>query len=269
MSLFSRLFARFESRDWDGTGPVTARHLRTALEQGEIIVHFQPEISAETSELEAVEALLRWRRGMDRVPAATFLSAAVADDEVLRMVGDLTLRAACHFGAWLREGHPINVSVAVNLSLRELLDPDLSDRILDARSEAGLSASQLAFEIAAHELVTDLAPGIDALAALREEGYRTTLDDFETTPEAANLLEGLPVDAVKVNIDPVISDPGLVAQTAAAVRRARAIGLRVTATHVETAQHMHVASSLGVDALQGFGVGEPFPEEQLTLEGAR
>jgi predicted signal transduction protein with EAL and GGDEF domain len=270
--------ARFEIFDKDSRATERARHelehdLRRALERGELRVHYQPIVDATTGRIVAFEALARWahpQRGL--LNAASFIPLA-EESGTISALGRWVLREAlAQIHAWQRD-YPADppVSVSVNLSPREVLQPRLPANVADALREAGVSAQSLALEIT-ESLFIDT--GDAALATLRELaalGVRLHLDDFGTGYSSLSYLHRFPISAVKI-------DRYFIARLDAAeceeivrsvVELSKRLGMETIAEGAESEVQGDRLRDIGCRLLQGFACARPVPPRDAELLLAR
>ena len=244
------------------------RELHRALEEDELIVHYQPVIETATREIHSVEALVRWhhpRRGL--LPPAEFISVA-EDSGLIAAVGDFVLQAACEQTlAWntLRpDERPIQI--AVNLSPRQLAHPEMTDTVSRVLGDTGLAADQLILEITESLLVEKSGVAELALNALHDLGVELVLDDFGTGYSSLAYLDHFPIDGLKVDRSFVAGLGAGVERSAivqAIVGMARALSLSVVAEGVETVEQLTELERMECDYIQGFLFSQPLPAEAV------
>ena len=240
--------------------------LRRAVGRGELRLHYQPVVDASSGEILASEALLRWEHpARGTLYPADFLS--IADETgLVNTIGEWVLHTACaHAKSWRSNGR--RVSLAVNLSPRQFLQPKLIGTVTEALREANLPASALEFELTENALAKEPETSRRMLAALRELGVRFSIDSFGTGYTSLEQLRDLPVDAFKIgrgvvrNID---ADEGNAAIAAGIIALARGLGRRVVAVGVETSGEADALRRLGCDVMQGYRLGRPVPPEEFA-----
>jgi diguanylate cyclase (GGDEF)-like protein/PAS domain S-box-containing protein len=243
--------------------------LRRALERNELRLEYQPVVALHDERVVGAEALLRWehpRRG--RLAPAEFM--AVAEETGLIVpIGEWALPEAClRMAAWGRarpdEPPPL---LSVNLSVRQLSQPDLVGFVTAALGNAGMDPRNLCVEITEGALMYDPVEAEAALTAITELGVRVALDDFGTGYSSLGYLRRFPVDILKIDrtfVERIGHDPGDAAIVAAVIAMAQALGLTTVAEGVETAEQLAEVRRLGVDQVQGNYFSAPVSPDQLT-----
>ena len=235
--------------------------LRRALEAGELDLHVQAKASLLTGAIEGVEALSRFRGPrLGAVAPEEFIPVAERSGligELTRRVLDAGLGAVRH---WLVDGRTI--SLAVNLSPRSLLDPELVPSVDAALRRHGVPPSLLTLEITESSVMAEPARAIGALHALRGLGLRLSLDDFGTGYSSLSYLKRLPVNEVKIDKSFVLTmdrDADNASIVRAIVDLGANLGLRVVAEGVETLEVWCRLRELGCDVAQGYLLNRPMP----------
>jgi len=243
--------------------------LRRAISTAELTLHFQPVVELATGRWIGAEALARWphpSRGM--VPPNEFVPAA----EQTGLVGPLGLwvldRALARVAAW-RPTLPAGAdfTVAVNLSVRQLMDADITTRLLEALDRHRLPPEALMLELTESVLFDHGEQQHQQLTDLRNLGVRVAIDDFGTGYSSLSYLARLPIDVVKVDRSFVAGLPG--GRREEAVTRAVAtlvhdLDLEVVAEGVERPEQASCLQDLGVNHAQGFWLQRPVPAEDFA-----
>ncbi len=247
--------------------------LRRALADGELRVHYQPLLDLATGRIDGVEALLRWQdpeKGL-MVPAADFIAMAELTGLIVP-IGPLVLRTACgQARAWQRLGYP-ELRVSVNLSARQLAQPDLPAQVLASLSEAGLEARFLDLEITEGPVQHSAQATREMLARLKALGVRITIDDFGMGHSSLSALKRLPIDALKIDrsfVRNLGSDPDDAAVATAVIAIAHTLRLQAVAEGVETEEQRAFLAARGCDRIQGHLFSEPVPAEACEAFLAR
>jgi len=233
--------------------------LHRALERDEFRLHFQPEIGLGDDSTTSVEALLRWQHpdsGLlcpsDWLPLAEELGLVVA-------IGAWVVREVCNqVASWQDDPERRQLRVTMNLSQRELVQPDLADSFLEVARASGVDVKCLGVEVRQASFAHGGEMVAGTLKRLRANGVSVAVDDFGT----ASAWLAHPVDTVKIELSTITDDPeGRV--VSALIGLGHALGMRVVVKGVETAEQLDRLRSDGCDAAQGFHLGRPGPAEEL------
>ncbi|MFC5303223.1 EAL domain-containing protein [Azospira restricta] len=254
----------------------TENALRRGLERDEISVFYQPVIDAINGKVAGVEALVRWlhpERGL--VTPAEFIPLAEETGLILPL-GEHVLRRACmQAKAWLDSGLA-DFYVAVNLSAKQMEQPNLREVVLSALEDSGLPPAALVIEITESVLMERAREPIGILDELRSLGVRLSIDDFGTGYSSLAYLKHLPADNLKIDrsfIEDIPDDADTVSIVTGIIALAHSLRMKVIAEGVETIIQRDVLVSLGCDALQGYLFAKPVPAEiietQLIAPAAR
>jgi diguanylate cyclase (GGDEF)-like protein len=240
--------------------------LRDAFAAGELRLHYQPQVDLVTGRISSVEALVRWSRGEEDVPAATLIGAA-EECGLIGELGDWVLRTACaHVAQWRRMGLP-SLRIAVNLSTRQLSMGRIEASVSDALSSSGLPAECLDLELAESALMHDLDGNLHALLALKERGIRLCLDHFGTGRSSLAQLQHLPIDVLKIDQSFLAGVPDsdqAAAIVDAVIVMGHSLGMQVVAVGVEHEAQCDYLARHMCDEVQGYLVSQPVSAEELT-----
>jgi diguanylate cyclase (GGDEF)-like protein len=245
------------------------QELRDGLDRGEFRVYYQPLVELADGAFIEVEALVRWvhpERGL--VSPAEFIPVA-EETGLIVPLGRWVLHEACRQATEWDRSHPDNprLIVGVNLSARQLLEPDLLDDVLSALAESGLPAERLKLEVTESLALDESATTTNALVALSRLGVRFAIDDFGTGQSGLSYLRRFPVSTLKLD-QSFVSGMQANADDAAFVRGvvalAGALHLEITAEGIETSQQMDALRLLGCSIGQGYYFARPMPPDQLA-----
>ena len=239
--------------------------LRQAIERSELYVHVQPKASLSTGAVTAVEALVRWQHPtLGLVPPDQFVPVAERSG-LIRPLTMLVLRtslAACR--QWLDAG--FEISVAVNLSARSLVDPDLVEDVTRLLRRHGVPARLLTLEITESSVMTDPAGAMGMLAALNDMGVRLSIDDFGTGYSSLSYLKRLPVHEVKIDrsfVTNMVTDADDETIVRSIIDLAANLSLDVVAEGVEDSAAWQRLGQLRCTYAQGYHLGRPMPISEL------
>jgi diguanylate cyclase (GGDEF)-like protein/PAS domain S-box-containing protein len=238
--------------------------LRRALERDEFLLHYQPKAAVASGSITGVEALLRWRhpeRGL--VPPAEFIPV-LEETGLIVQASEWVLNAACRqLVQWRRAGiEP--VPVAVNLSAREFLAPDLASTISRILRTHGLDPCLLELEITESSLMVNPDEAARTLEYLKRLGVGLSIDDFGTGYSSLSYLKRFPLDALKVDrsfVRDIPADANDAAITLAVISMAHSLGLKVIAEGVENPAQLAFLAQHGCDQVQGYYLARPVAAE--------
>jgi diguanylate cyclase (GGDEF)-like protein len=240
--------------------------LRRAIDDRDIVVHYQPIVTVPEFDVVGMEALVRWNhpvRGL--LPPAEFLPVAESSGLMHRLTGLVLEDAIGQAAAWRDAGHAI--PVAVNVTLRDLAGPSLAETCEHLLGQHGLTGEALQLEITERLLMAEPDSVSRQVEALAERGVRFSLDDFGTGFASLVMLRRLPVDRLKIDSSFVrrlsIGDDDR-AIVASIIDLAHALGMRVVAEGVETAAVWQRLHELGCDTAQGWHIGRDMPADEAS-----
>ena len=240
--------------------------LRQAIERRELALLYQPIVDLAAGRALHTEALLRWRHPVRGLVTPDHFIPAVERSGLVRPVFELALGSALRQCAeWRREG--LDLRVAVNLSVRNLLDPGLVDAVARLIDESGITASWLGLEITESMLMVDPERALRGLTALRNMGVSLAIDDFGTGYSSLAYLQRLPVYAVKIDksfVRDMVIDLSSRAIVEATVDLAHRLGLKVIAEGVESQQTYEQLVQIGCDGAQGYYLSRPIAAQALA-----
>ena len=233
--------------------------LRRAIEQGELAVHYQPKADARTGRVTGMEALVRWfhpRRGA--VPPEEIIGVA----EQTGLIRPLTLfvlaQALRQCRSWRRAGFAYDV--AVNLSLRNILDAELPNDVLRLLDDVGLPSSALSFEITESSIMADPVRTEAVVSRLRSMGVSMAIDDFGTGYSSFSHLQRLPFDEIKIDrtfVQHMATDDSDLTIVRTIVDLGRNLGIHVVAEGVEDIETWERLAAIGCDVIQGYVLSKP------------
>ncbi len=245
--------------------------LRHALANGEMLLHYQPQVSCITGEVIGMEALIRWkseRRGT--ISPAQFIPLAEATGLIVPM-GEWTIRTACHEGKELQDRMGRELTVAVNLSPRQFRQKSLARLVEMALRDSKLAAHSLEIEITEHTLMSNSAATLETLSQLRKLGVKIAIDDFGTGFSSLSYLLQYEVDRLKIDqsfVNRSADDPTAAAIVRAIISMAHGLNLKVVAEGVETNEQLNFLLRRRCDEAQGFYFAKPVPLDMFG-EAAR
>jgi diguanylate cyclase (GGDEF)-like protein len=242
--------------------------LRGAAGRGELVLHYQPEVSLRTNRIAAVEALVRWQHPeWGLVSPGEFVPVAEASNLILEVGRWVLETAAEQSGAWRARYGDATPGVAVNISARQFAQDDFVDLVADLLGRTGAAPGDLCLEITESVLMDDVDRTVGTLTRLKALGVLLAVDDFGTGYSSLSYLRRFPVDVLKVDqsfVSGLGHDPEDSAIVQAVVHMGRALRLTTVAEGVETGHHVIELRELDCDLAQGYHFARPRPAEALT-----
>ncbi|HTZ85752.1 MAG TPA: bifunctional diguanylate cyclase/phosphodiesterase, partial [Solirubrobacteraceae bacterium] len=255
-----------EQDRFDASKLLLLGQLREAIERDEFELHYQPKLDLRDGRVCGVEALLRWRhpeRGM--LMPGEFIPVVERTALIGPLTGALIDTALSQMAHWRERG--IELSVAVNLSARNLLDRDLPSQVAGALHRHAIAPERLTLEVTESATLLDPARATETLSALRAIGVAISIDDFGSGNASIGYLSTLPADELKIDrsfIAEVCTDERASAIVRSVIDLARNLELRVVAEGIETEGVLERLRELGCDVAQGFFIARPLPPAQLA-----
>lgn len=241
--------------------------LRLALGSKQFELHYQPQV--EEGKIVGAEALLRWRHPERGLLGPDEFVPLAEETGLILPLGEWVLETACQqIAAWSQRGATAQMTVAVNISARQLRQPDFVEQVLRVLERTGADGRNLDLELTESMLVENLDDVIVKMTRLKEWGLRFSLDDFGTGYSSLSYLKRLPLNQLK--IDRVFVRDMLVDLTSGTIAQiiislGEAMGLSVIAEGVETEMQREFLAGLGCHAFQGYLVSPPLPVEDFEV----
>ncbi len=243
--------------------------LRHALEQGEFLLHYQPQFSGNGKRLTGVEALLRWQHPKRGLVSPSAFIPVLEELGLVVQVGDWVLTEACRqLNIW--HHNKIRVpKVSVNLSARQFSDGDLRQRIERILVESRIPAACLELELTESILMQDVGAALQTLTDLKNLGVCIAIDDFGTGYSSLNYLKQFPIDVLKIDRSFVDGLPhgeqdGQIAR--AIIAMAHSLNMSVIAEGVETQEQLDFLRTYDCDEVQGYLLGRPMPAHRFEAQ---
>jgi diguanylate cyclase len=233
--------------------------LRRALDRGELILHYQPQLSISTGDVVGAEALVRWQHPEHGL---VFPDEFIPVAEHTGLIGRLTRHvldtALAQARTWSDAGRPLPVSV--NLSARNLLDQDLSGQVAALLSAHGVAPELLTLEVTESAIMTEPARAQKVLEQLSALGIRISIDDFGAGYTSLGQLKNLPVNELKIDrsfVMTMIQDPNNALIVQSVINLGHNLGFTLVAEGVETKQILTTLAGFGCDVAQGYHLSRP------------
>jgi diguanylate cyclase (GGDEF)-like protein len=242
------------------------KEIRDGFEKNEFVLYFQPQLNLLNNRIEGFEALVRWQhpeRGL--LQPGSFLP----DIESLNMLSDLdsyVLDRACQSIARLQKTYHRRVTIAVNITAVEFQDPQLIENIQALLFKYQITPRCLDLEITENVVMTEIATAMNTIFILQNMGINVSIDDFGTGYSSLAYLRKLPIDKIKIDksfIEEVASNDSDLTIVKSMVELSHGLGKRVLAEGVETEEQLRLLRNIGCDAVQGYYISKPIPENEL------
>ncbi|MBT3702911.1 MAG: EAL domain-containing response regulator [Alphaproteobacteria bacterium] len=265
----SNLLSAFDSssaaRGNRSTAEIGINDLAAAISERQISVVFQPKLSTSSQTLIGVETLARWihpEKGF--IPPDIFVHLAEENnlvDELTSLIIDLAIEQGA---SWLKQG--LEIKIAINLSVDNLNDLDLTKKLEQKIADAGLQARNIILEVTESRLMVDITKPLEILTRLRMKGFSLSIDDFGTGHSSLEQLKRIPFTELKIDrafVDGAAQDPATRAILESSVDLAKKLEMSVVAEGVERREDWDLVASLGCDLVQGYFVARPMPGDDI------
>ncbi len=243
------------------------KELTKALREDQFELYFQPQLNLLTNKLEGVEALIRWQhpeRGL--LAPAEFLPQVDALG-LNSKLDNYVLEKACQtIAKWYQQYHR-RVTVAINITAVEFQDKKLISTIQQLLFKYQIPPNCIDLEITENIVMTDLSSAMKTIVTLQNMGVKVSIDDFGTGYSSLSYLRALPIDKIKIDrsfVNEVARNDSDLTIVKSMIELSHALGKRVLAEGVETVEQLNLLKSLGCDAVQGYFISRPVPEQTLA-----
>lgn len=240
--------------------------LSDALGSGQVFMHYQPKVVTATGLIDGVEALMRWQhptRG--NIPPGNFIPYAENSTLIDQITYFALDQSLAQLAAWDRNGLK-NIRMAVNISTRNLLNPNFFNTVMQLLESHGVDAERLELEITESSFVEDMKNSIIELTKLSDANIMISIDDFGTGYSSLQYLVKMPVSIIKIDqsfILALANEPDSKKIVKAAIGLAHNLGIKVVAEGVECREAYDFLMHVGCDLIQGYYVSRPAPASEL------
>jgi EAL domain-containing protein (putative c-di-GMP-specific phosphodiesterase class I) len=250
---------------YDAVSLSRVTQLRRAIDDGQLLLHYQPQSTLADGTVRAVEALIRWQHPADGLLyPGSFLPLAEQTD-VIDKLTHWVLRTALSEIGDLGAEHPI--SVAINVSARSVVRAKFADEVIEILEELDLPAERLIIEVTETALLTDPKRAAGVLARLADAGVKISLDDFGQGQTSLGYLSALPLHELKIDrsfVGDMLDNPAHAAIVRSIIDLGHNLDLRVVGEGVETDQTLTSLHDSGCDVAQGFLLARPMPAREIA-----
>ncbi len=242
-------------------------HLRHALERDEFVLHYQPQVDAQTQRIHGVEALLRWQHPEIGLVSPPNFIPLLEETGLIEEVGDWLLESACKQSRQWHDTGSSYLHMSVNLSSRQFNNPAFFDSIQKIIRQTGINPEFLELEITESMLMRNASSTINALDTLSQLGVRFAIDDFGTGYSSLNYLRRFPIDTIKIDrsfIRDITTDEDDAAITSAIIVMAHSLSMNVIAEGVENDSQLAFLQEHNCHYIQGHFFSHALPAEEIT-----
>jgi len=239
--------------------------LPRAIKNNELELYFQPKIDCVTREVFGAEALVRWQHPeLGFLMPDAFVDAVEQAGGITRLTRWVITEAVRHCADWRNQG--LDLSMAVNISVDDLVDENLPYFLLEVTNEHGIRPSAVTLEVTEGAIMHNIQMSLSVVSCMRELGFRVAIDDFGTGQSVLAQLKRLPVDELKIDKSFVMNmesekDEAIVRTS---IELAHQCGLSVVAEGVEDAQVLERLHALGCESAQGYHISKPLPSAEFS-----
>ncbi|OKP99712.1 ABC transporter substrate binding protein [Paenibacillus sp. P46E] len=245
---------------------IVEHHLRNAIANNELSLHYQPLVDIGSGDIWGFEALIRWNSPvLGLVSPLSFITIA-EDCRLIVPIGEWVLRNACRFMKELHAQGYEGYHISVNISVIQLMLDDFTEMVLTILRETGLAPEYLELEITESIFVESFQAISSKLEPLKQKGIGIALDDFGTGYSSLSYLKQLPITTLKIDksfIDS-IDAPNNMSLASSIVTIGHDMGLNVTAEGVETQDQLAFLERTNCDKIQGYFISRPIPEKEVA-----
>ncbi len=237
----------------------------TAIENGEIVPHFQPQLEFATQALAGVEALVRWehpQRGL--LPAGLVLEVAQEADLIGELTACVVNQSLIQCRAWLDAG--LRTLISINMPADSFKDLELPRTLGEQLKQHCLDPSQIILEVTELALMQELVKSLDTLTRLRMKGIALSIDDFGTGYSSLVQLHRIPFSEMKIDrsfVMNALSDEEALAIVKITIMLGHELGMKVVAEGIEDQRTWELLLGLGCDTAQGYYIAKPMPGDEL------
>jgi diguanylate cyclase (GGDEF)-like protein/PAS domain S-box-containing protein len=249
--------------------------LRSALKEDQLLLYYQPQISLRNGEMIGAEALLRWHHPrLGIIPPARFIPLA-EESGLIHEIGNWVLDETCSQTRYLYRQGLFQGRMAINLSVRQIMQTDLILRFEQIIAESGCPPDMLQLEVTEGIFMGQMKHSVPVLDVFKKLGVSIAIDDFGTGYSSLSYLKQLPIDKLKIDrsfIRDMPHDSDAVAITQAIISLGKNLGLRIIAEGIETMAQQSLLQKMGCQEGQGYLYSPPVPAEvfeQMLMEGSR
>ncbi len=245
---------------------VIMAEMAEAIRNDELILHYQPKFDIKTGRIFACEALVRWQhKQYGLLPPAKFIPLVELTQLIHPLTHWVVKTAMTQIQTWKKQG--VELSVAINLSTRNLIDDDFVEQVKRMMQEYDIQPGEIEFEVTETALISNLDRAMQQLHAFNDLGIKCSLDDYGTGYSSLSYIKKLPLNILKIDrsfISQMLdySEDRIIAQST--INLAHNLGLKVVAEGVEDERTLQELTKQGCDLIQGYFISQPLDAESLA-----
>jgi diguanylate cyclase (GGDEF)-like protein len=242
------------------------KRLRTALENKEFVLHYQPIIEISTNSIKGFEALIRWNHPLKGIQSPYSFIPAAEESRLIIPIGSWVIEEACRFIKSINETLKSNFTISINISSIQIIQDDFILMVKSILNKCDVKPNLIEFEITESIFLTNIDYAIDCLKELQSIGISISIDDFGTGYSSLSYIKDLPLNVLKIDksfIDTIhLSDKNLsLAQSIISI--GHTLGLSLIAEGVEDSQQLKILQELKCDQIQGYLISKPLSLNDL------
>lgn len=242
------------------------KHLRSAMNNNEFELNYQPQMDIESGFISGFEALIRWNSpSLGSVSPLSFIKIA-EDSRLIIDIGEWVLRESCIFMKGIQDRTGVPYKISVNISIIQLFQNDFIEMVQDSLAVSGLNPSCLELEITESIFMKSFESILGKLQFLKSKGISIALDDFGTGYSSLSYLQQLPISTLKMDktfIDSLSEKANSQSFVQSIIQLGHNMGLKVVAEGVEEVIQMDLLQQLGCDKVQGYLISRPVPKQAV------
>lgn len=243
-------------------------YLRHALENNELVLHYQPQYSLSTGQMIAVEALIRWQHPEEGLIYPDRFISLAEETGLIVPIGEWVIETACRqLMKWQQADIP-SLRMAINLSARQFWRPGLAEVVKDILVKTDVDPCQIDFELTESIIMRDAKATIDTLNDFHEMGFELSIDDFGTGYSSLSYLKRFPINRLKIDrsfVSDIVIEKDGDDMINAIIALGHSMGLQVLAEGVETEEQLDYLKQHGCDEVQGYLYSRPIPADELEI----
>ncbi|WP_164917216.1 EAL domain-containing protein [Clostridium sp. JN-9] len=240
--------------------------LKKAIEQNELTVYYQPQISLNNGDIIGVEALVRWIHPIEGIIMPQYFIPLAEESGLISGISEYVLRTACMQNKYWQEKGYNAFNVSVNFNAMQFEQPDFADMIAKILDDTGMSGTWLNLELTESIPVDNMDIIIDTMDKIKNMGVTVSLDDFGAGYSSLNYLKYLPIDEIKLDktfMHDISNKPHQKEIINSVICLAHRLGITVTAEGVETMEQLNFLKDHNCDNVQGFLISKPISDESI------